>query len=61
MGIGGVTNRRGSNVLVELESASLSRDIPPCIKQVSGVSSYRLSSPKESLESVLTCIREHVK
>lgn len=47
--------------MVELESASLSRDIPPCIKQVSGVSSYRLSSPKESLESVLTCIREHVK
>ena len=46
-------------VIVECESASLSRDIPTIVKLIPGVSSYIRSTPKESLESVLTSIRAH--
>jgi hypothetical protein len=51
----------GKNVIVELESASLSRDIPPLVKLIPGVSSYIRSTPRESLESVLISVRRHVK
>jgi hypothetical protein len=51
----------GKNVIVELESASLSRDIPSVIKLIPGVSSYIKSTPRESLESVLMSVRQHVK
>ena len=53
--------QKGNDVVVELESASLSRDIPLIVKMIPGVSSYIRSTPKESLESVLTTIRDHVK
>jgi hypothetical protein len=53
--------QQGNDVVVELESASLSRDIPLLIKWMPGVSSYIRSTPKESLESVLNSIREHAK
>ena len=46
-------------VIVECESASLSRDIPTVVKFIPGVSSYIRSTPKESLESVLVSIRNH--
>ena len=46
-------------VIVECESASLSRDIPTIVKLIPGVSSYIRSTPRESLESVLTSIRAH--
>jgi hypothetical protein len=48
----------GNDVIVELESASLSRDIPTLVKLIPGVSSYIRSTPKETLESVLIDIRK---
>jgi hypothetical protein len=53
--------QRGPDVIIELESASLSRDIPAVIKFMPGVSGYIRSTPKESLESVLTSIRDNMK
>jgi hypothetical protein len=53
--------QRGKDVVVELESASLSRDIPSVIKLIPGASSYIRSTPRESLESVLTSVRQYVK
>jgi hypothetical protein len=50
----------GDDVIVELESASLSRDIPTLVKLIPGVSSYIRSTPKETLESVLTDIRKNI-
>jgi hypothetical protein len=44
-------------VVVEIDSASLSRDIPMFVKFIPGVSSYLRSTPKESMESVLLSIR----
>lgn len=49
--------QRGDDVLVELESASLSRDIPSFVKFIPGVTAYIQSTPRESLESVLTSVR----
>jgi hypothetical protein len=46
-------------VIVEIESASLSRNIPFLVKIIPGVSSYIRSTPKESLRSVLTSVRMH--
>ncbi len=46
-------------VIVECESASLSRGIPTIVKLLPGVSSYIRSTPRESLESVLLSIRSH--
>ncbi len=46
-----------AGVIVELESASLSRDIPFALKLIPFVSSYIRSTPKETLESVLLSIR----
>ncbi len=46
-------------VIVECESASLSRGIPTVVKLLPGVASYIRSTPKESLESVLLSIRSH--
>ena len=51
----------GDGVVVELESASLSRDIPLGVRVVPGVSDYIRSTPRKSLESVLTTIREFAK
>ena len=48
-----------AGVVVECESASLSRDIPAVVKFIPGVSSYIRSTPRESLESVLSSIRNH--
>jgi hypothetical protein len=48
-----------SGVVVECESASLSRDIPTVVKFIPGVSSYIRSTPRESLESVLSSIRNY--
>ena len=53
--------QKGADVIVELESASLSRDIPAIIKFMPGISSYVRSTPRESLESVLTSIRDSMK
>jgi hypothetical protein len=50
-----------SGVIVELESASLSRNIPTFVKLLPGVSSYIRSTPMESLESVLTSIRDYAR
>jgi hypothetical protein len=52
--------QKGNDVIIELESASLSRDIPAIVKFIPGVSSYIRSTPRESLESVLTSIRQHI-
>jgi hypothetical protein len=49
--------QRGSDLIVELESASLSRDIPAFLKFVPYISQYIRSTPKETLESVLASIR----
>jgi hypothetical protein len=48
-----------SGVIVEIESASLSRDVPWIVNILPGVSSYIRSTPRESLESVLTSIKTH--
>jgi hypothetical protein len=52
--------QRGSDVIIELESASLSRDIPAVVKYIPGVSGYIRSTPRESLESVLASIRQYM-
>jgi hypothetical protein len=52
--------QKGPDVIIELESASLSRDIPAFIKFLPGISSYIRSTPRESLESVLTSIRQYM-
>jgi hypothetical protein len=46
-------------VIVEIESASLSRSIPAYIRWIPGISGYIRSTPRESLESVLFSIRNH--
>ena len=46
-------------VIVELESASLSRDIPLVVKLIPGVSDYIRSTPRKTLESILTSIRDY--
>jgi hypothetical protein len=51
----------GKDVVVEIESASLSRDVPWAVSIVPYLRSYIRSTPRESLESVLASIREHVK
>jgi len=48
-------------VIVECDSASLSRDIPLIVKLIPGVAAYIRSTPKESLESFLASIRLHAK
>jgi hypothetical protein len=48
-----------AGVIVECESASLSRDIPAIIRWLPPVRAYIRSTPRESLESVLTSIRSH--
>jgi len=53
--------QKGPDVLIELESASLSRDIPGWVKFMPGISAYIRSTPKESLQSVLTSIRDNMK
>ncbi len=53
--------QKGKDVVVELESASLSRDIPGIIKLLPGVAGYIRSTPRESLESVLATVRQYVK
>jgi hypothetical protein len=53
--------QRGDDVLIELESASLSRDIPSFVKFIPGISGYIRATPKESLESVLASIRNHIR
>ena len=50
--------QRGADVIVELESASLSRGIPAVVKFMPGISSYIRSTPRETLESVLISIRD---
>jgi hypothetical protein len=51
----------GNDVIVELESASLSRDIPTIVKFIPGIISYIRSTPRETLESVLAGIRDNMK
>jgi len=46
---------------VECESASLSRDIRGFVSIIPGVASYIRATPRESLESVLSTIRQYVK
>lgn len=52
--------QKGNDVIVELESASLSRDIPFMVKFIPGLPSYIRSTPRETLESVLTSIRNNM-
>jgi len=53
--------QKGKDVVVELESASLSRDIPGIVKLLPGVAGYIRSTPRESLQSVLATVRQYVK
>jgi len=46
-------------VIVELESATLSRDIPLFVRLIPGVSNYIRSTPRKTLESILTNIRDY--
>jgi hypothetical protein len=48
-------------VVVEVETASLSRDIPTIVKLIPGVSHYIRSTPRESLEFILRTIRDYGK
>jgi hypothetical protein len=48
-------------VVVEIESASLSRDIPTIARFIPGVTAYINSIPKDSLRSILTSIRNSPK
>jgi hypothetical protein len=50
----------GDDVIVELESASLSRDIPMGIRIIPLLGSYIRSTPRETLESVLVDIRKSI-
>ncbi len=52
--------QNGKDIIVELESASLSRDIPWGVKAIPLLSGYIRSTPRESLESVLTSIRKYM-
>jgi hypothetical protein len=52
--------QRGKDVVMELESASLSRSIPAVIKFMPGISGYIRSTPRETLESVLLSIRAYM-
>jgi len=47
----------GAGVIIELESASLSRNIPVLINFIPGVAGYIRATPRESLASVLTSLR----
>jgi hypothetical protein len=51
----------GNDVIVELESASLSRGIPFLVGLVPPLKSYIESTPRETLESVLAGIRDNMK
>jgi hypothetical protein len=51
----------GNDVIVELESASLSRDIPGAVKILPFISGYIRSTPRETLESVLAGIRNNMR
>jgi hypothetical protein len=51
----------GNDVIVELESASLSRDIPWILNRTPILGSYIRSTPRETLESVLAGIRDNMK
>jgi hypothetical protein len=53
--------QRNNDTLVELESASLSRNIPSFVKLIPGISAYIRATPRESLQSVLESIQKHVK
>jgi len=53
--------QKGADVIIELESASLSRNIPTAIKFMPGISGYIRSTPREPMESVLTSIRNSMK
>jgi hypothetical protein len=53
--------QKGNDIVVELESASLSRDIPVLVKFIPGVSAYIRRTPQETLESVLASIVEYLK
>lgn len=46
-------------MIVEIESASLSRDIPFIVKLIPGVSAYIRSTPRDSMESVLADLRRN--
>ncbi|NWG12820.1 MAG: hypothetical protein HXY20_04705 [Acidobacteria bacterium] len=48
-------------VIVECESASLSRDVPAMVSWIPGLGRYIRSTPVESLESVLSSIRNHFR
>ncbi len=48
-------------VVVECESASLSRDVPAIVGWIPGLSSYIRSTPVESLQSVLSSIRDNFR
>jgi hypothetical protein len=48
-------------VIVECQSASLSRKIPAIVHIIPGVTSYIRSTPVESLESVLLGVRNYAK
>jgi hypothetical protein len=52
--------QRDKDVLVEIESASLSRDIPAIVRFMPGISGYIRSVARESMESVLISIREQM-
>ncbi len=46
-------------VIVECESASLSRNIPAIVNWIPGLGSYIRSTPVESMRSVITSLRAH--
>jgi hypothetical protein len=48
-------------VVVEVESASLSREIPAIVNFIPWLKGYINSTPRESLESILSTIRAHGK
>ncbi len=48
-------------VIVEVESASLSRDIPAIVNFIPWLRGYIRSTPKDSIEAILTTIREYGK
>jgi hypothetical protein len=50
----------GNDVIVELESASLSRGIPGFVNYMPFIGSYIRSTPRETLESVLAGIRDNM-
>jgi hypothetical protein len=49
----------GAGVIVELESASLTRNIPALINLIPGVAGYIRATPREAMTSVLTSIRSY--